>query len=135
MATDAVGVQHFSSGDVGTWFQAGEVDMAVGDVIAPPGNAAMSVGYAHYRKGASNAWTVTYDEALIITRGLFSVRSGETRKTAAVGELIYLHAGTPVVYEADEDTTLIYVCYPALGLAPVAGFHSVDGATVARLAG
>jgi hypothetical protein len=35
------------------------------------------VGFAYYAPGARNEWVVTYDEALIITRGAFTVTSAD----------------------------------------------------------
>jgi ethanolamine utilization protein EutQ len=64
----------------------------------------MSVGFAHCEPGARNEWVVTYDEALIITRGAFTVTSADgIETTARPGEVIFLRAGTPVVYSAKEE--------------------------------
>jgi len=74
----------------------------------------MTVGFAHYAPGAANEWVVTYDEALIITRGAFTVTSADgVETTARVAEIIFLRAGTPVVYSAKGDgAELVYVTYP-----------------------
>lgn len=48
-----------------------------------------------------------------MTKGVFSVRSGDGVKTAKAGEAIFLTKGTKVVYEAGQDATeLVYVTYP-----------------------
>jgi ethanolamine utilization protein EutQ len=74
----------------------------------------MSVGfYRNRKKGDRNEWVVTYDEALIVTRGALTVRSAEGAKTAKAGEVIFLTKGTKVAYEAAEnDTEVVYVTYP-----------------------
>ncbi len=75
---------------------------------------AMSVGFARYKKkGDRNEWTVTYDEALIVTKGIFTVHSDEGVKTAKAGEVIFLTKGTKVTYEGGEDDTeVVYVTHP-----------------------
>ena len=72
----------------------------------------MSVGFAHYDKDESNEWTVTYDEVLVVTKGVFTVNSADGAKTAKAGEIIFLTDGSKVVYRAEEDTELVYVTYP-----------------------
>ena len=69
--------------------------------------------YRNASKGERNEWIVTYDEALIVTRGALTVRSGDTATTARAGEVIFLTRGTKVAYEAAEDgTEVVYVTYP-----------------------
>ncbi|MDQ3554639.1 MAG: cupin [Chloroflexota bacterium] len=127
MATKT-GVQLVRTADVDTWYRAGGAEMALGDVIDASNNApdSMSVGFARYRAGASNPWTVTYDEALIIMSGRFSVRSGAEVTTAKAGEVIFLRAGTAVTYAADEDTALVYVTHPHWYAATLASEHAAQ---------
>lgn len=55
---------------------------------------------------------VTYDEALIVTKSVFTVRSADVTNTAKAGEVIFLTNGTKVVYQAEEDNTeIVYVSY------------------------
>jgi ethanolamine utilization protein EutQ len=81
----------------------------------------MSVGfYRNKRKGDKNEWIVSYDEALIVTKGALTIRFAEGAKTAKVGEVIFLTKGTKVAYEAaEDDTEVVYVTYP----------HWMDAAT------
>lgn len=73
----------------------------------------MSVGFCRYDEGAANEWIVTYDEALIVTRGVFTVRFDGGAKTAKAGEIIFLAKCTKVVYQGEEDDTeVVYVSYP-----------------------
>jgi ethanolamine utilization protein EutQ len=72
----------------------------------------MTVGFARYRAGEKNEWTVSYDEALVVVRGAFTVRTAAGSVSARTGEVIYLHTGAEVVYQADEDTELVYVTHP-----------------------
>jgi ethanolamine utilization protein EutQ len=98
----------------------------------------MSVGFARYAPGEANEWVVTYDEALIVTRGAYSVTSADGRKTTAkAGELIFLSKGTKVVYSAEEDgAEVVYVTYPHWIKAQEASqhaalletFHPIEGA-------
>jgi ethanolamine utilization protein EutQ len=104
----------FRAEDVDTWYRPGDINMLLGDVLDSSNSDSMSVGFAHYAPGASNEWVVTYDEALIITKGEFTVTSADgVETTARAGEVIFLRAGTPVVYSAKEGgAEVVYVTYP-----------------------
>jgi ethanolamine utilization protein EutQ len=117
-------VTAFRSDDVRTWWQRGDQQLFLGDVVDHSTGAAMSVGFARYRKGEANPWTVTYDEALIVTRGAFTVQTAEGDVAARAGEVIYLPAGTELVYRADEDTELVYVSYPHWFVATERSAHA-----------
>jgi ethanolamine utilization protein EutQ len=108
------GIRLFTVEDVDNWYRPGEIKMLLGDVLEPSNSESMSVGFAHYAPGASNEWVVTYDEVLIVTRGAFTVTSADgVETTARAGEVIFLRAGTPVVYSAKEEgAELVYVTYP-----------------------
>lgn len=106
------GVTKVSSDDDLEWFRRFDQDLRLADAIDQRHDAAMTVGFARYGAGESNPWTVAYDEALVVTRGRFSVESGGTVATAAAGEVIYLRAGTELVYRADEESEVVYVSYP-----------------------
>ncbi|MEV6908629.1 cupin [Amycolatopsis sp. NPDC051071] len=105
-------VEHFTSADASTWFQRLDQQIFLADVLSDDSGAAMSVGFGRYRKGEKNPWKMTYDEALVITSGSFSVEGPSGSVTARAGEVIYLRAGTEVVYVAEEDAELVYVTYP-----------------------
>lgn len=96
------------------WYQYRDREIFVGDVLNSSNSDTMSVGfYRNVVKGESNEWIVTYDEALICTKGALTVRSPEGTKTAKAGEVIFLTKGTRVAYEAGEDDTeVVYVTYP-----------------------
>lgn len=50
------------------------------------------------------------DEALIVTRGVLTVRSDEGATTAKAGQVIFLTRGTNVAHEAaEDDTEFVYV--------------------------
>ena len=114
--------------------------MVVGDALDPASSAPLVIGYARYHKGATNQLaSLPYDEALIITRGVFTVRRPDGTATAAAGQVIFHRAGTEVVYQADQDAELVYVCYPALAMAQAGqqaggGFHPAAEGLAARLA-
>lgn len=106
-------VQHFTSKDA-RFHQYADREIFVGDVLDASNSEAMSVGfYRNRRKGDRNEWVVTYDEALIVTRGALTVRSSGGAATARPGEVIFLTKGTAVTYEAaEDDTEVVYVTYP-----------------------
>lgn len=98
--------------DPTTWYQSEDRQIFLADVLDENTSDTMSVGFARYGKGAANEWTVTYDEALIITKGVFTVRSADGAKTARPGDVLFLTKGTKLVYQAEEDRELVYVTYP-----------------------
>jgi ethanolamine utilization protein EutQ len=110
--TQIPGVLSATSNDPMTWYRRGEQNLRLADAIDGESGAAMTVGFARYAAGESNEWTMTYDEALVVTKGRFAVDSGGTSVVAGPGEVIYLFSGTPLVYRAVEDSELVYVSYP-----------------------
>jgi len=94
------------------WYQAGERPIFLADVLDETSASPMSVGFARYGAGASNDWTLAYDEVLVITRGTFSVVAGGNVTTARAGEAIFLPRGTELTYRAEDDAELVYVSYP-----------------------
>jgi ethanolamine utilization protein EutQ len=106
-------VRHFTSKDA-KFHQYADRQIFVGDVLDSSNSDTMSVGfYRNKRKGEKNQWVVSYDEALIVTKGALTVRSADGAKTAAAGEIIFLTKGTEIAYEsAEDDTEVVYVTYP-----------------------
>jgi len=106
-------VRHFTSSDA-KFYQYADRQIFVGDVLDASNSESMSVGYYRNKtKGEKNEWVVTYDEALIVTKGALTVRSKDGAKTAKAGEIIFLTKGTAIAYEAaEDDTEAVYVSYP-----------------------
>jgi ethanolamine utilization protein EutQ (cupin superfamily) len=97
------------------WSQIGDQQVFVSDLIDQAGqpDARMTVGYARVGKGESLEVSFPYDEVLVVTRGIFTVRTaaGETI-TAGAGEAIYLPAESSSTYVAEEDAEMVYVANP-----------------------
>lgn len=112
--------------EVETWYRSGERRIFLSDVIDATNSESMSVGFARYGPGESNEWVVTYDEALVVTKGEFTVTSKHGVETmACTGEVIFLRAGTPVIYSAkDEGAEVVYVTYPHWMRAQEASEHA-----------
>ena len=106
------GVRKVTSDDDLRWYWRGDQQLRLADAIDSDSEAAMTVGFGRYSAGESNDWVMSYDEALIVTKGSFAVDSGGESTVAGPGEVIYLSPGTPVVYRAIEDTELVYVSFP-----------------------
>ena len=106
-------VRHFTSADA-DYFQYADRAIFVGDVLNAANSDSMSVGFYRNRtKGERNEWIVTYDEALVVTKGALTVHSAEGPTTARPGEVIFLTKGTRIAYEASEDETeVVYVTFP-----------------------
>ena len=106
------GVRKVTSDDDLRWYWRGDQQLRLADAIDSDSEAAMTVGFGRYSAGESNDWVMSYDEALVVTKGSFAVDSGGESTVAGPGEVIYLSPGTPVVYRAIEDTELVYVSFP-----------------------
>jgi ethanolamine utilization protein EutQ len=119
-------IRLFRAENVDTWYRSGERKIFLSDVLDPTNSEAMSVGFARYAPGESNEWVVTYDEALIVTRGAYTVTSADgVETTARAGEVIFLRKGTSVVYSAKEEgAEVVYVTYPHWMQAQEASEHA-----------
>lgn len=106
------------------WYQPGSKPLFLADVLDEHSASPMSVGFALYAAGASNDWTMTYDEVLVITRGRFTVVADGRETTAGPGEAIFLPKGTPLTYRADEATELVYVTHPHWAEATRSSAHA-----------
>lgn len=105
-------VQHLTIDDTRAWFQAGDHDVYVGDVLDVITSPTTRVRFARYGKGAMHEWMVTVDETLIVTKGALMVRSAGQVQIARAGEVISLTKGTLVVYRGEEDDTeVVFVSY------------------------
>jgi ethanolamine utilization protein EutQ len=126
MSAAPVGISKFTPDDVDTWYRSGDRRIFLSDVLDPSNSDSMSVGFARYAPGESNEWVVTYDEALIVTKGTYTVTSADgVETTAHAGEVIFLRAGTPVVYSAKEEgAEVVYVTYPHWMQAQEASEHA-----------
>src|ERR671919_481884 len=114
MAAETEGIRLFTPEDVDTWYRSGDRSIFLSDVLDPSNSDSMSVGFARYAPGESNEWVVAYDEALIVTKGAYTVTSDDgVETTARAGEVIFLRKGTPVIYSAKEEgADVVYVTYP-----------------------
>ena len=105
-------VQHLTIDDTRAWFQAGDHDVYVGDVLDVITSPTTRVRFARYGKGAMHEWMVTVDETLIVTKGALMVRSAGQVQIARAGEVISLTKGTLVVYRGEaDDTEVVFVSY------------------------
>jgi ethanolamine utilization protein EutQ len=118
-------VRHFTTKDA-KFYQYADRQIFVGDVLDASNSETMSVGfYKNKKKGESNHWIVTYDEALIVTKGALLIRSASAVTTARAGEIVFLTKGTEITYEsAEDDTEVVYVTYPHWMQAQAASEHA-----------
>lgn len=105
-------VQHLTIDDTTTWFQAGDRNVFIGDVLDLATTATLRVRFSRYGRGAAHEWMVTADEALIVTKGTLTVRSAAGVQTASAGDVISLAKGSRVVFRGEEDgTEVVFVTY------------------------
>lgn len=112
MSTHVDPVRTYTIDDPKAWFQRLNQYIYLGDVVDHTHNSTISIGFGRYGSGEENPWNMTYDEALIITKGTFTVRDTYGSATAHAGDVIFLPKGADVVYQADTDVELVYVSYP-----------------------
>jgi ethanolamine utilization protein EutQ (cupin superfamily) len=98
-------VQHLTIDDTRAWFQAGEREVFIGDVLDVVTTPTTRIRFSRYGRGAMHEWMVTVDETLIVTKGALTVRSAAGAQTAKTGEVISLAKGTRVVFTGEEDDT------------------------------
>jgi ethanolamine utilization protein EutQ (cupin superfamily) len=105
-------MQHLTIDDTRAWFQAGEREVFIGDVLDVVTTPTTRIRFSRYGKGAAHEWMVTADETLVVTKGALTVRSAAGTQTARVGEVISLAKGTRVVFTGeDEDTEVVFVTH------------------------
>jgi hypothetical protein len=113
--------------DAGAWYQPGDRPIFLADVLDHTSQSPMSVGFARYAAGASNDWTLSYDEVLVITKGEFSVLTGGKATTARAGEAIFLARGTPLTTgrsknpSSSTSATALGASHAQVGARPRAG--------------
>ena len=107
--------------------------VALADVANEDDDPAMKLGALGFLRapaGAHSEFTFEYDEVLVVTKGRCTVRSAGDDHTAAPGEVIYLRAGAPGTFHADEDVELVYVASPPYGeVNRVAKAELLEGAS------
>lgn len=106
------------------WYKAGDRPIYLADVLDDTSSSPMSVGFAQYAAGASNDWTLTYDEVLVITKGRFSVIVAGRATTAGPGQALFLPKGTSLTYRAEEPSELVYISYPHWAAATKKSEHA-----------
>ena len=119
-------ITRFTADGVETWYRSDDRRIYLSDVVDPANSDTMSVGFARYAPGEENEWVVTYDEALVVTRGTYGVRAADGRETTArAGDVIFLRAGTALTYFAGlAGAEVVYVSYPHWMAAQEASEHA-----------
>src|SRR5262249_47196851 len=109
-------IRKYTADDASDWMEWSGIALA--DVVNEdemPWAKLGGVGFTRAPKGSSSNFEFAYDEVLVVTKGRCSVLSDGERVTANVGEVIYLRAGTPGTFVADDDVELVYVASSPYG--------------------
>ena len=89
-------------------------DMAqLAEICGASDGTPLGVGMARM-SGARMAWTVAYDEVLIVLSGQLTVHTGDEVMVAGPHDSVWLPAGTTLTYEAEE-CVVAYAIHPAGG--------------------
>ncbi|CAM4008663.1 hypothetical protein GCM10009799_41290 [Nocardiopsis rhodophaea] len=98
------------------WIQFGDAEVFIGDVLTEENSKSMGGGFACFLPEASMTWSPSYDEAIIVLAGKFTVDSKDSSATAGPGEMIWVEAGTSVTFRAGrEKVWLAFATYPLWG--------------------
>ena len=113
---DARNVRKFAIDDATDWMEWSGIALAdvVNEDEAPDAKLG-AVGFTRAPKGASRSFEFAYDEVLIITKGVCTIRGGANVLTARLGEVLYLPAGVAGTFHADEVLELVYVASSPYG--------------------
>jgi ethanolamine utilization protein EutQ (cupin superfamily) len=74
-----------------------------------------AVGFLRAPRGVRSQFEFAYDEVLVVTSGRCTVRGDGVAVSVSRGEAVYLPAGTPGAFEADEELELVYVASSPYG--------------------
>jgi ethanolamine utilization protein EutQ (cupin superfamily) len=101
-------VKHFSVGDLD---MKPTEDGPVHAVVNAGYSAELGAGIGVFENCAI-PWTVTYDEVLFIKDGRLDLRVGKKLYRAGAGDILWIPAGTALVYEAKKKVTFFYAVHP-----------------------
>ncbi len=110
------GVFRFTIADAGDWMVYSGTELA--DVVNEDEHSWAklgAVGFTRAKAGAQVPFEFAYDEVLVVTRGRCAVSHGSQRFSAGPGEVLYLRAGEPAVFHAEEDVEIVYVASSPYG--------------------
>ncbi|MOA20931.1 Ethanolamine utilization protein EutQ [compost metagenome] len=79
-------------------------------LVGPELSQTMGAGVARF-DGCSIAWTVLYDELIVTLEGYFRLRVGDAVFDTEPGDVLWIPANTPLVYEG-EGATVFYALHP-----------------------
>lgn len=103
-------VKHFKKSDLD--FSTDQSDSAIHSLVNVGNSSHLGAGIGVFAAGCNMEWTVSYDEVLFIHSGNFSLLVGKMEFTAEAGDVLWIPAGTELVYAAEKDVTFFYAVYP-----------------------
>ena len=81
-------------------------------LIGPEQSQTMGGGVVVFEKGISIPWTVLYDEFIVVLEGHFTMRAGDEVYECDPGDVLWIPADTPIVYEAEARAVCFYTLFP-----------------------
>jgi len=92
-------------------FQPGPNGIAAHGLINAGFSKQMGAGVGVFEK-CNAPWTPDYDEVLFIIAGELRLGAGTKTHVAGPGDVLWIPAGTPIIYEATIRTTFFYAVSP-----------------------
>ena len=81
-------------------------------LIGPDESQTMGGGVVIFEQGVSIPWTVLYDEFIFVFEGHFTLRVGDEAYECDPGDVLWIPADTPIVYEAADRAVCFYTLDP-----------------------
>jgi ethanolamine utilization protein EutQ (cupin superfamily) len=102
------GVKHFRYGDLD---MTADVEGTTHPLVNAGYSKGLGAGIGSF-EDCSVPWTVTYDEVLFIKDGTLILRIGNEAHHAGPGDVLWIPAHTPLVYECKGRCEFFYAVYP-----------------------
>lgn len=95
-------------------FTASNGPLAIDRRSKPSGLRELSAGFVEFTEtGATEPWTLPYEEVLYVVQGELTLTHGEEQVVAQAGDLVTLEKGATVVYAGTAGTRLVFSLVPA----------------------
>jgi ethanolamine utilization protein EutQ len=93
-------------------FTLGDLNATVNALVNVGNSSTLGGGIGVFGAGLNMEWTVTYDEILFIHDGQFELQVGDVKYQAGPGDVLWIPAGTALIYQAEKDVTFFYAVSP-----------------------
>jgi ethanolamine utilization protein EutQ len=90
----------------------GEGPSQLARVMTEENSDTIGFGLMNFKDGCVIPWTVKYDEAIYVTKGVCIIGFDGKKFEGQTGDMIFVRRGTPITYESRGDSEAVYCTYP-----------------------